>query len=166
MYLNMLVEPLFCRMVDIGRMVEAYKLDNINTCIMTICTIESLLTFTLFSGKCMSYANDFVFKAPSSSNMESLKLMESIFKFNRLVFPENLFDSAFLTVKCTDNRIYDRMMLKFGENAQAGLEAISLILDIRNPAFRQEKKARMPKLSNRSDEAIFVGYCDNTAGYL
>lgn len=143
-YLDMLVQPIYCRLADIGRMIEKYKFDDISSSLLTLCTFESLFTFVLFSGRFISYLNDFIFK-PTLNTIEdySLKLAESIIKFNHLVFPSELFDFKHLKLKCNSDSIYQRLLTKFGSDCQEGLDAISLVLDIRNPSFRQEMKGRM-----------------------
>lgn len=45
-YLDMIVQPIYCRLADIGRMVENYRFNDISSSILTLCTFESLFTQT------------------------------------------------------------------------------------------------------------------------
>ena len=72
-------------------MIERYKFDDVSSSLLTLSTFESLLTFVLFSGRFISYLNDFFFKPRvGSSEIHSLKLAESILKYNHLIIPRNL----------------------------------------------------------------------------
>ena len=124
-------------------MIEDFKFDDISGRLLTLSVFEGLLTFGLFSGKFISYSNDFTFKSGRNSNVESLNLLRSIKSLNHLVFPPHLFDAQSLKVKCTTESVYQQIMSKFGSDAKAGLDALSLILDIKNPAFNRKHKARM-----------------------
>jgi len=140
-YTKILSEPIFCGLLSIRDQIINSKLVDIPRILMSISLFESLLTYTVFSGKSNCYIREIIWAKKTTLNPFSLELMTSILKYNRIVFDRSFINLNNLTITCRNEAVFEAMMRRLGNCDKNSLTALNLCFMIRNPMIDPTQKA-------------------------
>lgn len=130
-YVTMLFDPIIFNLARINCDVGLQETKDFNNVVTTITVFESLLYFSLFSGTTHSYAGKLIWATGPSAHNESLRLMNSIKKFNHPVFDSSIWDAESLRINNNNNEIFEDMMLRLAGKRKLDLEAIKLMMAVK-----------------------------------
>jgi len=142
-YTNMLSDPIFSILCQISLHIESGQLNNINPLLASLSAFEMLFTFTLFSGRTNSFVRELVWATGAENRNTSLRMMDSIIKYNHPVFPQTVFDpSSKLFVGATETLCH-KMFNRYDTSIDNALKTLELLTSIRSKTLSNEKKAEL-----------------------
>lgn len=140
-YTTMLSEPILTLLCHLPALIELGKFQEINGTLASLSAFENLFTYSFLSGRTNTYVRELVWSQGNETRTNSLQLMRSIYKYNRPVFPANLFNTNSKQFTAASDTVFNEMCRRFGTSIQQSLKTMELIIPLRSNTLSNERKA-------------------------
>ena len=140
-YTTMLSDPILTLLCHLSAIIEAGNLNEINGTLASLSAFETLLTYTLFSGRTNSYVRELIWSQGAENRQTSLQLMKSIFKYNHPVFPSNLFNTTSKQFTARPETLFSEMFKRFKTSIEVSIKTLEILIALRSHTVSDEKKA-------------------------